>query len=261
MRTILLLVALALLALTVSANVHVSVDVEVPSPHHGAHHPAEHKEHNDVMPIVEPAPFQEHNNVFPIVEPAQPEQEQGEIVGSGKPIRHVADKKKTVHKKTESCGDKAVARAEEWVSAELQYCQAAYGEVDGDASCSHICKRKSNPAWNKYRSDCSGLASWAWGLSAPGLTTYGFAPFSTAVTSVINAIDLQEGDAVNNADHIMLFKSWVTKGKEAIFLEEPGCSAKPPHARQTTSAVTISGHSIHVEENGMEFTAIRKHGC
>ena len=103
MRTILLLVALALLALTISANVHVSVDVDVASPHHVAHHPAEHEEHNDVMPIVEPAPQPE------------PEQEGEEIVGSGKPIKHVQDKKKSVHKKTESCGQKAIARAEEWV--------------------------------------------------------------------------------------------------------------------------------------------------
>jgi len=196
---------------------------------------------------------------MPIVEPT-PEQTE-EIVGSGKPIKHVAEKKKTVHKKTESCGQKAIARAEQWVSAKLQYCQSAYGEVDMDPSCSHICKRESNPSWNKYRSDCSGLASWSYGFAAPGLTTYGFAPFSTAVSSVINAIDLQEGDAVNNADHIMLFKAWKTKGKEAVFLEEPGCAANPPHARETISAVTISGHSIHVAENGMEFTAIRKHGC
>jgi len=248
MRTILLLVALALLALTISANVHVSVDVDVASPHHVApHHPSEHEEHNDVMPVVEPQP--------------EPEQEGEEIVGSGKPIKHVQDKKKSVHKKTESCGQKAIARAEEWVSAKLQYCQSAYGEVDYDSSCSHICKRQSNPAWNKYRSDCSGLASWAYGLAAPGLTTYGFAPFSTAVSSVIEASELAEGDAVNNADHIMLFKSWITHGKEALFLEEPGCSANPPHARETRSAVTISGHSIHVAENGMEFTAIRKHAC
>jgi len=253
MRTILLLVALALLALTISANVHVNVDVEVASPHHVNHHrPEGHHEHNDVMPMVEPA------------EPVDEEEQGEEVVGSGKPakpIKHVQEKKKTVHKKTESCGQKAIARAMEWVNAKLQYCQSAYGERDYDSSCSSVCHRQSHPEWNKYRSDCSGLASWAYGLSAPGLTTYGFAPFSTAVSSVIEAADLKEGDAVNNADHIMLFKEWITHGKEALFLEEPGCSANPPHARETKSAVTISGHSIHVAENNMEFTAIRKHAC
>jgi len=243
MRTILLLVALALLALTISGNVHVSVDVET-SPHHLA---AEgHHEHNDVMPMVQPVTEEEDGE---------------ETVGSGKPIKHVQEKKKVVHKKTETCGQTAIARAMEWVNAKLQYCQSAYGERDYDSACSSVCHRQSHPDWNKYRSDCSGLASWAYGFSAPGLTTYGFAPFSTAESTVIEAASLKEGDAVNNADHIMLFKEWVVHGKEAIFLEEPGCSANPPHARETKSAVTISGHSIHVAENNMEFTAIRKHGC
>jgi len=195
----------------------------------------------------------------------EPEQEnEGFVVGSGKPykpIKHVDNKKKTHQKAKETCGQETITRAMEWVNAKLQYCQSAFGEVDLDPACSHVCHRQSNPNWNKYRSDCSGLASFAYGLSAPGLTTLGFAPFSEAVSSVIEAKDLKEGDAINNADHIMIFKSWVTHGSEAVFLEEPGCSANPPHARITTSKVSISGHSVHVAENGMTFSAIRKHNC
>jgi len=62
------------------------------------------------MPVFEHAPvFEEHNNVMPIVEPAhQPEESASEVVGSGKPtkddkkkpIKHVDEKKKSVHKKT-----------------------------------------------------------------------------------------------------------------------------------------------------------------
>jgi len=160
-----------------------------------------------------------------------------------------------------TCGAKALSRALEWVNAQLQYCQAPNGARDYDSACSTYCHRKSNPSWDPYRSDCSGLASWSYGLSAPGLTTYGYAPFSTAVSYAIQASALQPGDAVNNNDHIMLFKQWITHGSEAEFYEEPGCSSNPPHARLTTTSVSISGSSIHVSENGMTFTAIRRNGC
>jgi MYXO-CTERM domain-containing protein len=151
----------------------------------------------------------------------------------------------------------AVTRAQQWVSVKLHYCQAPNGARDYDAACTTYCKRQSNPKWDPYRSDCSGLISWAWNLPAPGRVTTQFAPFQKDITHTINAIDLKAGDAINNTDHIMLFKAWVTPGTKAIFLEEPGCSSAQPYARETTSNVTISGSSIHVAFNGMSFTAIR----
>jgi MYXO-CTERM domain-containing protein len=123
--------------------------------------------------------------------------------------------------------------------------------------------RQSNPAWDPYRSDCSGLVSWAWGLAAPGYTTAEFAPNATSNTSVIQASSLAMGDAVNTDDsassehHIMLFKAWVTPGQEATFIEEPGCSANPNYAHEFTSAVTLNGTSITVQYNGITFKAIR----
>ncbi len=72
----------------------------------------------------------------------------------------------------------AVSRAMEWVDVKLKYCQAPNHAPDYDAACSSVCNRKDNKKWNPYRSDCSGLVSWAWGLPAPGLTTLGFAPYS-----------------------------------------------------------------------------------
>ena len=110
----------------------------------------------------------------------------------------------------------------------LHYCQSPNGAHDYDASCSTVCSRTSNPAWDPYRSDCSGLVSWAWGLPAPGRVTSEFAPFETDDHHAIDANDLQPGDAVNNSDHMMLFKDWITPGTSAVFIEEPGCSAPRP---------------------------------
>ena len=152
-------------------------------------------------------------------------------------------------------GADAVGRAEQWVSAQLLYCQSPNHASDTiDPSCPAVCNRTDNAAWDPYRSDCSGLVSWAWGLPAPGHTTYGFAPFATDITTAIQASALAPGDAVNNSDHVMLFKAWA--GAQATFIEEPGCSATPDYAHEFTSAVTFAGTQITVAYNGMTFTAI-----
>jgi hypothetical protein len=151
----------------------------------------------------------------------------------------------------------AVARAEQWAGVKLHYCQAPNHVRDYDAACSTYCNRTANASWGPYRSDCSGLVSWAWGLPAPGRVTTQFAPFKTDITHAIAATDLRAGDAVNNADHVMLFKQWLVKNTRAVFIEETGCSSAQPYAYETTSDVMISGSSIHVSYNGMTFTAIR----
>jgi MYXO-CTERM domain-containing protein len=152
-------------------------------------------------------------------------------------------------------GADAIARAEQWVSAQLLYCQSPNHKSDTiDPACPAVCNRTDNAAWDPYRSDCSGLVSWAWGLPAPGRTTYGFAPFATDITTAIQASALAPGDAVNNSDHVMLFKAWA--GQQATFVEEPGCSATPDYAHEFTSAVTLSGTQITVAYNAMTFTAI-----
>jgi hypothetical protein len=172
-------------------------------------------------------------------------------------------------------GAEAVTRAEQWVNAELHYCQSAYEVPDPDSSCwgweggSHRCDRESNSAWNAYRSDCSGLVTWAWGLPPVGdggYVTSEFAPANDSFSKVIPAESLQPGDAINWNDgsegHIMLFKQWVHAGTEAIFIQEPGCSAYPYHATETTASVIINGPSIQVPSviDGAVFTAIRYNG-
>jgi hypothetical protein len=155
--------------------------------------------------------------------------------------------------------DDAISRGMQWVTAKLLYCQSANGAPDYDTACSSTCTRQSNPQWDPYRSDCSGFVSWAWGLPSPGRVTSEFSPFNNDVTKTIQAIDLLPGDAVNrnSGGHMMLFEKWVTPGKSAIFMEEPGCSSSEPYAHEFTSDVTISGVDITIAYEGSTFTAIR----
>jgi hypothetical protein len=168
-------------------------------------------------------------------------------------------------------GASIVSRGMQWVNAKLHYCQAAHGARDFDSACwawegpSHRCERQSNAAWNAYRSDCSGFITYAWGLPAVGdggHVTSEFAPYNKSFSHTINGTDLKPGDALNKTPdgHIILFKNWVTAGKEAVFLEEPGCSSSTPYAHQFTSAVTIHGDEVFVAAHGATFYAIRYNG-
>jgi hypothetical protein len=152
-------------------------------------------------------------------------------------------------------GEHSVERGALWVAAMVPYCQAANHQKDYDSACSSTCTRPDVPDWDPYRSDCSGFVSWSWDLPAPGRVTSEFAPFKTDLTHSIQAADLRAGDAVNNSDHIMLFVEWVTMGTEAKFMEESGCSASQPYAREFTEAVTISSDQIVTMYHGT-FTTI-----
>ena len=168
-------------------------------------------------------------------------------------------------------GSTIVSRGMQWVDAKLHYCQAARGAYDGDTACwgwegsSHRCDRKSDAAWNKYRSDCSGFVTWAWGLPPVGdggYVTGDFAPFSSEISHTIHGGALAPGDALNKTDneHIILFKHWSTPGHSAVFMEEPGCSSSEPYAREFSSHVTISGDKVYVDYEGAWFYAVRKNG-
>jgi hypothetical protein len=184
----------------------------------------------------------------------------GSVIASGCVVEPASEDGETATLDSSITANAAIARAEEWVNAKLHYCQSANHARDYDSACSTYCERTNNSAWDPYRSDCSGLVSWAWGLAAPGRVTGEFAPFRTDITHTIEASSLSPGDAVNNSEHVMLFKAWVNPGHEATFIEEPGCSSSTPYAHEFTSSVSISGHSISVSHNGMTFTAIRYNG-
>ncbi len=97
-------------------------------------------------------------------------------------------------------------------------------------------------------------------LPPPGRVTWELAPFQDDITHTIDASSLRAGDAVNNHEHVMLFKQWEVKGEVATFIEEPGCSSPTPYAHELTSHVSIDGSSIYVDYEGKSFTAIRYDG-
>jgi hypothetical protein len=150
----------------------------------------------------------------------------------------------------------AVARAEQWVGAKLRYCQAPNHGHDRDSFCPSTCSRQDNSLWDPYRTDCAGLLSWAWELPPPGRTTLGFAPFKSDISVVIDAMDLQPGDALNSETHSLLFKQWLAPGRSAVFIDEPGCDSPTPYAREFTSDVRIAACTVKLRGR-VPFTAIR----
>jgi len=158
------------------------------------------------------------------------------------------------------CGSHAVERAMTWVRMKLQYCQSPNNKPDYDPSCSKVCRRLSNPKWDGYRSDCSGLVSYAYGLPPPGRVTSEFAPLHTDISFTIKASELRKGDILNSVpdEHVMIFRRWLNDAHtEVELLEEPGCAANPPHARITQTSVTYEGSLMHLACNGLSFQPVR----
>ncbi len=152
----------------------------------------------------------------------------------------------------------AVGAALTWVNAKVPYC----GGINNgpDAICGGTCRRTgaaNNPQWNAYRSDCSGLVSFAWGLPAPGLVCQGMAPMSTAKSSVIPGNTLQPGDALNSGHHVVLFQQWVDqKAGTATIIEESDC-----HLVAMTKNVTLKVSATpNVQMGSSTYYAIRVKG-
>jgi hypothetical protein len=95
-----------------------------------------------------------------------------------------------------------------------------------------------------------------------GYVTSEFAPYNDTFSHTIEGSQLEPGDALNKTPdgHIILFKQWVSAGRTAVFMEEPGCSASQPYAHEFTSNVSISGDKVYVDYEGEWFYAIRFHG-
>jgi hypothetical protein len=151
---------------------------------------------------------------------------------------------------------RSVARAREWATAKLGYCQSPNHERDFDADCQYSCDREDHPVWDAYRSDCSGLIAWSWQLPAPGITTGDLAPYQIVLSHPVPAVELRPGDAVNNHRHAMLFAEWVARPYVARFVEEPGCHSAMPYAHETVALVFTTGTTIIVMGHG-KYTAIR----
>jgi len=82
--------------------------------------------------------------------------------GGEDPIRCRHDGSRRSPRTTRSCAPRS------GVTVKLPYCQSANHQPDGDTACSPVCTRPDNPQWDPYRSDCSGLVSWAWGAAGAG---------------------------------------------------------------------------------------------
>jgi hypothetical protein len=154
-------------------------------------------------------------------------------------------------------GADIISRAEQWVAVKMPYCQVPNHVKDIDPFCASVCTRPDNATWNPYRSDCSGFVSYTWGLPAPGRVTKQFAPFVNDISHTIPATELQPGDAINNDEHMFLFKGWTIPNQQAIFIEEPGCSGSIKYAHEFTSNVSINGDSLFVAYQGKNFYAVR----
>lgn len=143
-----------------------------------------------------------------------------------------------------------IARAREWVAVNMPYC----GGINGgnDIICGGTCKRtgaQQNPIWDKYRSDCSGLVSWAWGLKPPGNICATFGEVSTPIT----VDELSPGDACNSGKHIFLFVGWEGKGSARI-IQARGC--KHPSSEDVIKIKKIDEKTL-LTSDGLKFHPIR----
>ena len=87
----------------------------------------------------------------------------------------------------------------------------AVKHASGQEYCECVCR--ANAPW---RCDCSGLVSRAWGLSAPGLTTYDFHP--NYCEKLGSRSELEPADSLlwpgvesQGTGHVVMFVKWVDK--------------------------------------------------
>lgn len=157
-------------------------------------------------------------------------------------------------------GAETLARAREWVAAEMPYCGGPNG--GDDVICGGTCVREGKAkkaAWDKYRSDCSGFVSWSWGLPPPGRVTSTLAPFDTSASTVIDVEELEPGDALNNDGHVMLFGGWVDQAKGiATILQESRCDTT---ASEKTATFTKVNETTLKISDGRTFRSIRYKGA
>lgn len=152
--------------------------------------------------------------------------------------------------------EKTLARARLWVDADMPYCGGPNGgrDVICGGTCSRTGTAKSSD-WDKYRSDCSGFVSWSWGLPPPGETTRTLAPYATKTSAVIAVDELQPGDALNGAGHVMLFGGWADKAAgKALILQESRCGTTASEKIATFEVIDATTLQI---SDGRKFRAIR----
>jgi hypothetical protein len=153
-------------------------------------------------------------------------------------------------------GTQALARARQWIDADMPYCGGPNGGKD--VICGGTCTRSGaakDTDWDAYRSDCSGFVSWSWGLPAPGLTTRTLAPYDTKQSALITVDDLEPGDALNGAGHVMLFGGWADKAAgKALVLQESRCGTT---AHEQVSVFKVVDSTTLQISDGRNYRPIR----
>lgn len=156
--------------------------------------------------------------------------------------------------------EQTLARARQWIAAEMPYCGGPNGGKD--LICGGTCTRTGSAKsadWDKYRSDCSGFVSWSWALPAPGETTRSLAPYDTSVSAVIAVEDLEPGDALNGNGHVMLFGGWSDEAAgKAIILQESRCGTVASEKISTFKKIDATTLQI---SDGRRFRSIRLKGA
>jgi hypothetical protein len=165
-----------------------------------------------------------------------------------------------------------IQRARAWADIDMPYCGGVPGGPDliCGGTCTQRAGKFSQPAWNAYRSDCSGFVSYVWQLTYDnGHRTWGFAPFNEegpAFSKVIAAADLQPGDALNTAtadkqeQHIMLFAGWADTGARiAHTIEEANCTDDVIETQRRAMTFNADG-TVMVAGDARAFWPIRKSG-
>jgi len=159
-----------------------------------------------------------------------------------------------------SFGERTLARAREWIAAKMPYCGGPNGGKD--VICGGTCKRTGaaqRDEWDDYRSDCSGFVSWSWELPPPGRTTRTLAPYDTSQSAVIAVADLEPGDALNGAGHVMLFGGWTDEAAgKALILQESRCGTVASEKVATFEKIDATTLEI---SDGRRFRAIRFKGA
>ncbi|WP_447007673.1 hypothetical protein ACRAKI_14880 [Saccharothrix isguenensis] len=108
------------------------------------------------------------------------------------------------------------ARSRSWLDAGVPYSQQSCHENE----------------YGRYRTDCSGYISMAWGLTHSRTTNT-----LREVSTEIPRADLRLGDALTNANHAALFVRWADEARsEPVVREQTGPDGAPPVERKWSAA-------------------------
>ncbi|THA44122.1 hypothetical protein E6R62_37275, partial [Streptomyces sp. A1136] len=135
--------------------------------------------------------------------------------------------------------NEVLKRAQTWIDAGVPYSDYSYHTDDN----------------GKYRQDCSGFVSMAWGLPSSSTNNYGETTWTLPnfATELSGFDELQPGDMLDNINsHVVLFKGWKDSGHTtAVILEEAhsGTNAREDSTYYTRSYLSSNGYKPYRYKN------------